>query len=73
MVNITEVARRGFWAGPAVALGHSLLELVTVGLLALGLSPMLSSGTITLTLTLPVESIPIANAMLPSPTASNWR
>jgi threonine/homoserine/homoserine lactone efflux protein len=41
MVNITEVARRGFWAGPAVALGHSLLELVTVALLAAGLSPFL--------------------------------
>ena len=46
MVNITEVARRGFWAGPAVALGHSLLELVTVALLALGLSPLLSSGMV---------------------------
>src|SRR5207253_3139909 len=45
-VNITEVARRGFWAGPAVALGHSLLELVTVALLALGLSPLLSSGMV---------------------------
>lgn len=42
MVNITEVARRGFWAGPAVALGHSLLELFTVALLAVGLSPILS-------------------------------
>ena len=38
IVNITETARRGFWAGPAVALGHSLLELVTVALLSLGLS-----------------------------------
>ena len=44
MVNITEVARRGFWAGPAVALGHSLLELGTVALLAFGLSPVLSTG-----------------------------
>ncbi len=46
MVNITEVARRGFWAGPAVALGHSLLELVTVVLLAFGLSPLLSAGVV---------------------------
>lgn len=44
MVNITEVARRGFWAGPAVALGHSLLELVTVALLAIGLSPVLNEA-----------------------------
>ena len=44
MVNITEVTRRGFWAGPAVALGHSLLELVTVALLGLGLSPFLQTG-----------------------------
>jgi threonine/homoserine/homoserine lactone efflux protein len=46
MLNITEVARRGFWAGPAVALGHSLLEFVTVLLLAFGLSPVLSSGAV---------------------------
>lgn len=46
MVNITEVARRGFWAGPAVALGHSLLELVTVALWAFGLSPILSGGAV---------------------------
>lgn len=46
MVNITEVARRGFWAGPAVALGHSGLELVTVLLLALGLSPVFSTGAV---------------------------
>ena len=46
MVNITEVARRGFWAGPAVALGHSLLELATVVLLVLGLSPVLQTGVI---------------------------
>lgn len=46
MVNITEVARRGFWAGPAVALGHSLLELVTVLLLSLGLSQVLQTGAV---------------------------
>ena len=46
MVNITEVARRGFWAGPTVALGHSLLELVTVALLGFGLSPVLSNGLV---------------------------
>lgn len=46
MVNIAEVAKRGFWAGPGVALGHSLLELFTVILLAMGLSPLLQSGVV---------------------------
>lgn len=46
MVNIAEVAKRGFWAGPGVALGHSLLELATVILLALGLSPLLRAGLV---------------------------
>ncbi|MBI2886163.1 MAG: LysE family transporter [Chloroflexi bacterium] len=46
MVNIAEVARRGFWAAPALALGHSLLELVTVALLGLGLSQVLHTGVI---------------------------
>lgn len=46
MVNITEVARRGFWAAPAVALGHSLLELVTVVVLALGLRQVLQTGVV---------------------------
>lgn len=46
MVNIVEVARRGFWAAPALALGHSLLELVTVALLGLGLSQVLHTGVI---------------------------
>ena len=46
IVNITETARRGFWAGPAVALGHSLLELVTVALLSLGLSRVLQTGIV---------------------------
>ncbi len=46
MVNIAEVAKRGFWAGPGVALGHSLLELVTVILLVLGLGPLLSQGIV---------------------------
>lgn len=46
MVNITEAARRGFWAGPGVALGHSLLELAVVVLLSLGLSGFLQTGLV---------------------------
>jgi len=40
--DVSEAARRGFWTGPQVALGHSLLELLVVGGLALGLGPLLS-------------------------------
>lgn len=46
MVNITEVVRGGFWAAPKLALGHSLLELLVVALLAFGLSPLLQSGLV---------------------------
>ena len=34
--NIRETARRGFWAGPFIATGHSILELLTVALLVMG-------------------------------------
>jgi len=34
--NIRETARRGFWAGPWVATGHSILEAAMVALLAVG-------------------------------------
>lgn len=46
LVTITETARRGFMAGPAIALGHGLLELVTVVLLTLGLSQVLRVGMV---------------------------
>lgn len=34
--NIRETARRGFWAGPFIATGHSILELAVVALLVIG-------------------------------------
>src|SRR3989304_1238837 len=42
--NIRETVRRGFIAGPLVALGHSLLELATVALLAVGLAQIPESS-----------------------------
>lgn len=42
--NIRETVRRGFIAGPLVALGHSLLELATVALLAAGLAQIPESS-----------------------------
>lgn len=49
-VTITEAARRGFWAGPLLVLGHGILEFVLVVAFAFGLNRTLAlpavSGTI---------------------------
>ena len=37
-VTIIESARRGFWAGPQLVLGHGILELALIAALAAGLS-----------------------------------
>ena len=37
-VTISEAARRGFWAGPQLMLGHAILELALIAALAAGLS-----------------------------------
>ncbi len=37
-MTISEAARRGFWAGPQLVLGHAILELAMIGALAAGLS-----------------------------------
>jgi len=42
--------RRGFWAGPLLALGHSLIELVLVIGLALGLSRFLDQDAVKATI-----------------------
>lgn len=39
---LTEGARRGFWAGPRITLGHAIIESAMVVLLAFGLGPLLS-------------------------------
>jgi hypothetical protein len=44
--NVRESARLGFWAGPLVSSGHSLLELLVVVLLALGLTRLLHRETV---------------------------
>lgn len=41
-ITVVEGARRGFWAGPAIALGHGLVEAVLVAALAAGLSGWLA-------------------------------
>lgn len=45
-LNITEAARRGFWAGPLLVLGHAIIELVLVIALAWGLSQILGSSLV---------------------------
>ena len=43
--NIRETARRGFWAAPLIATGHSLLELLLVALLVVGVLRFLEGDT----------------------------
>lgn len=43
VVTISESVRRGFSAGPLISLGHALLELIMVALLAVGLGPILAN------------------------------
>jgi len=40
-VTISESSRRGFWAGPLIIVGHSVLELALIIMLLLGLGPYL--------------------------------
>ncbi len=46
-VNIAETAKRGFWAGPAVVLGHGIAELVLLAALCRGLSELLEKDIVT--------------------------
>lgn len=45
VVVVTETVRKGFWAGPVAVLGHGVMELLMVSLLALGLGQILSYHT----------------------------
>ena len=44
---VTESARKGFWVGPLVTIGHVALEFVMVMLLALGLAAGLATPAVT--------------------------
>ncbi|MEE8347200.1 MAG: LysE family transporter [Dehalococcoidia bacterium] len=44
---VREGVRRGFWAGPALALGHGVIELALVVALALGLNRLLDEEGVT--------------------------
>ncbi len=46
VLTIRESHRRGFYAGPLVALGHSLLEILIVIALSLGLSSLVSEDLV---------------------------
>ena len=45
-LNISEVARRGFWAGPLLVLGHAIVEFAAVVALAWGAGQLLGNGLI---------------------------
>ena len=45
-VTVGEAARRGFWAGPLIMVGHALLELALVLLLLVGLGAWLNQPVI---------------------------
>lgn len=45
-ITISESARGGFWAGPKIVLGHGILELALVVALALGLSQLITSDSV---------------------------
>lgn len=45
-MTIAETARRGFWAGPLLMTGHSLLELALVVAIILGVGPFLKQATV---------------------------
>ncbi|HSP56049.1 MAG TPA: LysE family transporter, partial [Dehalococcoidia bacterium] len=51
-VAVREGVRRGFWAGPALAAGHGVVEGLLVIGLALGLNKLLDNDTVTATIAL---------------------
>jgi threonine/homoserine/homoserine lactone efflux protein len=42
VVVVTQTVQKGFWAGPVAVLGHAVMEVIMVGLLAFGLGQLLS-------------------------------
>jgi len=47
-VTISETLKRGFQAGPLIVLGHAILEIILLALIALGLGPFFEHPTVTL-------------------------
>jgi threonine/homoserine/homoserine lactone efflux protein len=45
-ITLSESARRGFYAGPLIVLGHGILELFLLLLLLLGLAPLLKNDQV---------------------------
>ena len=45
-ITLSESARRGFYAGPLIVLGHGILELFLLLLLLLGLAPILKNDQV---------------------------
>lgn len=45
-ITISEAARRGFWAGPKLILGHGILELALIAALAAGLSKFMENDLV---------------------------
>ena len=45
-VTVAGTGRRGFWFGPGVVLGHAILEIPVVALLAIGLSAVFQSPSV---------------------------
>lgn len=41
-VTISESARRGFWAGPLIILGHAVLEIILLVLIVMGLAEIIT-------------------------------
>lgn len=45
--TVAEAARRGFWVGPVIMLGHGFLELGLLGLLLLGIGAIINQPLVT--------------------------
>ena len=45
-ITISEAARRGFWAGPQLVLGHAILEITLIAALVAGLSEFIENDLV---------------------------
>ena len=63
-IAISEAARKGFWTGPKLILGHGILELLLVTALAVGLSEFLRSDLVSAVIGLIGGSILLAMGLV---------